>query len=161
MEPCHPFVGVCDRDQLQRLQQCRYVRRGLLLSCGPRRLLFRGCPRLYTFGADIAVTDDADISTGAALRLLFCGLRGGVERRRSHLSERAGRRMLAFAYFALYLVKAFAQASRIRRGLLLNHPLASPPELGTQRSCGCTPYLVLSAQRRERGIIVGGTLANV
>src|SRR5690554_1605136 len=50
---------------------------------------------------------------------------------------------------------------RVWSGLLLSHPLAGLPEHGTLRSCGCTPYLVLSAQRLESGIIVGGTLADV
>src|SRR5690554_6087114 len=53
------------------------------------------------------------------------------------------------------------QPRHVRRGLLLSHPLTSLPENGTLRSCGCTPYLVLSAQRLECAIIVGGTLAYV
>src|SRR5690606_25546855 len=118
MEPCHPFVGVCDRDQLQRLQQCRYVRRGLLID-RPRDLPYR-------VGA--AVVSAAPL----ALCLMFAGAYDAPAR-------------LIFSQF----------------WLLLSCPLASPPELGTLRSCGCTPYLVLSAQRLEIWIIVGGTLAYI
>src|SRR5690606_29693193 len=58
------------------------------------------------------------------------------------------------------------QPRHVLRGLLLcgpllSHPLAGLPEHGTLRSCGRTPYLVLSAQRLESWIIVGGTLAYV